>query len=72
MTDAAEDTIKVLHKLVLDDPALQLRLFDLSDARDLVAAVLRLAQSSGYKLAEEDVLHAMRIGRKAWSDRKLP
>jgi hypothetical protein len=72
MSDDTDDVFAALRQIVHGDPALQARLFALTDTKEFIAAVRQLALSSGCELTEDDVLQAMRTGRKAWSDRKLP
>lgn len=72
MTDRRADIFPTLRQVVHDDPALQARLFALTDANAFIAAVQQLAQSQGCTLQAEDVRQAMRTGRKSWSDRKQP
>ncbi|PKM43449.1 MAG: hypothetical protein CVV05_14690 [Gammaproteobacteria bacterium HGW-Gammaproteobacteria-1] len=72
MADDLDAVFQALRHAVHGDPALQAQLFGLTDTAEFVAAVRRLASASGHTLQDEDVLTAMRAGRKAWSDRKLP
>lgn len=72
MTSATEAAFLMLRHSVHGDPALQARLFALTDAQEFIVAVRQLAQSSNLALTDDDVLQAMRTGRRAWSDRKLP
>ncbi|MBE0620241.1 MAG: hypothetical protein IH605_06585 [Burkholderiales bacterium] len=72
MANKTDDILRALRQFVQDDPVLQARLFGLTDASEFIAAVRQLAQTSAFELDEQDVLQAMRAGRKAWSDRKLP
>lgn len=55
-----------------NDPALQARLFALTDTKEFIAAVRQLAQSLGHALAEEDVRQALYAGHKTWSERRQP
>jgi hypothetical protein len=71
MTEAPDAPIRVLCQMVHADPALQQRLFAMVDAGEFSMAVCQLAKEAGLAWTEEDVLQAMRIGRRAWSDRKL-
>ncbi len=72
MTSETDAAFSMLRQRVQGDAALQTRLFALTDAQDFMAAVRQLAQASGLALTDDDVLQAMRAGRRAWSDRKLP
>lgn len=72
MTGTTNQIFLTLRQRVHRDPALQARLFALTDAQEFIAAVRQLAQASGFALTDDDVLQAMRAGRRAWSDRKLP
>lgn len=72
MQDHSPDVFPALRRLVHGDPALQARLFALTDAGAFIAAVRQLAQASGCELTDEEILQAMREGRQAWSRRKQP
>ncbi len=72
MTGAPDDIFLTLRQMVHGDPALQAKLFALTDAREFDVAVRNLAKVSGLALTESDVLQALRTGRRGWSDRKLP
>lgn len=72
MADAPDNVLQALRRMVHDDPALQAQLFGLTDSGEFTAAVQQLAADSGCELAADDLLQAMRAGRQAWSDRKLP
>jgi hypothetical protein len=70
--DTNEIALQALRLAVHRDPALQSRLFALTDAKEFIAAVRQLAQSHGHALAEEDVSQAMYAGRRVWSERRQP
>lgn len=72
MVETTNDILQALSQLVHDDPALQRQLFAVSDPADFIAEISQLARLSGHALADDEVLQAMRLGRKSWSDRKLP
>ncbi|MFZ2305960.1 MAG: hypothetical protein WAW34_01400 [Rhodoferax sp.] len=72
MTRETDAVFSMLRQSVHGDPALQARLFALPDVPVFIAAVRQLAQASDLALTDDDVLQAMRAGRRAWSDRKLP
>lgn len=66
-----EDIFETLRQAVYGDPALQARLFDLTDADQFIAAIRELAQSSGHTLEETSVRELMQTGRRAWFERNL-
>ena len=72
MTDTNENSLHALQELVLGDPALQARLFALTDADAFVAEVLLLARINGLPLCEETLRQALHSGRTTWRRRNPP
>lgn len=61
-----------IRQMVHGDPALQVHLFSLTDDAAFIAAIRGLASSAGFELEADEVLQAMRAGRRAWSGRNQP
>lgn len=72
MTASTDDILAALRQAVYDDSALQARLSALENPGDFFAAVRQLAESLGHSLDEDEVLQAVRAGRRAWFERALP
>lgn len=72
MIETNEDIFRALRQLVHEDPALQAHLFALAAPNEFLAAIQQLAQSLNYSLEDEELLQAMRAGRKTWIERNLP
>lgn len=72
MSDTDKNSLRTLQELVFADPALQARLFALTDANAFIAEVLLLAQSHGLPLCEETLRQALNTGRTAWRRRNPP
>ncbi|MBS1188764.1 MAG: hypothetical protein H6R10_556 [Rhodocyclaceae bacterium] len=72
MTSPTDGVLRALRELMQGHPALQVRLFALSDTEEFIAEVRRLARSAGHEFDVEEIRQAMGAGRRAWSERKLP
>jgi hypothetical protein len=66
---ADNNALREIRELVLADPALQERLRVTIDKADFTNAVVSLAEEQGLVLTEDDVVEAMRTGRKMWIER---
>jgi hypothetical protein len=71
MTGTSAEVIETLRQRVHSSPALQAQLFAVTDPQEFVAVVRQVALAFDLALSDEEVLQAMRMGRRAWSDRKL-
>lgn len=72
MTGTESANLEALRQRVHGDPALQARLFSLTDLQAFVAAVRQAGEDFDLALSDAEVQLAMRAGRQAWSDRKQP
>ncbi len=70
MTGADGGKFEVLRQRVHGDPALQARLFALTEPQEFITAVRQAARAFGLALSDGEVQLEMRVGRQAWSDRK--
>lgn len=64
--------LDAFRALVLDDPALQQRLFESCDPEAFARFVARTGLECGYRFGVEDVSRAIQAGRRAWIERNFP
>lgn len=65
----SQTELAAFQKIVLEDPALQAALRELTEQSAFVAAVSASARARGLDVREEDVLAELQVARRAWIER---
>lgn len=65
-------TVTWLHRQVQDNPELHRQLFAINSSDAFIAALARVAESSGHTLDEPALRQMMRQNHRAWIERNLP
>ncbi len=72
MPETTDEVFQALRQKVHSEPALQVQLFELIDAREFWLAVRRIAEELGLSLDEQTLHAALREGVRGWHESQMP
>jgi hypothetical protein len=64
-----QTTFDAFYQWVLEDPALQVKLRELTEREAFIQGVVALGQAHGYCFSAEAVTMTMQANRRAWLER---